>query len=476
MHIPTNRTQDALVFLLAGGRGQRLFPLTRDRAKGAVPFGGQYRLIDFTLANCLRADLRRIFVLAQHRYNSLERHLRQQWNFSSNKPGEYLHIVPPRQSMISNGYQGTADAVRQNLHILSEERPAHVLILSSDHLYRMDYTRFLDYHRASSAQMTIASMQVPSAEAHHFGIMQTNPNGRVLNFIEKPLRHSLLNYDRVLASMGIYIFDTHVLVDILQDHLGRVQNYHDFGHDIIPHMLTNNYQVNVYDVRAGEDADSFYWRDIGTLDAYWEASMELLSHTPPFDFSNSRQTDSWPFSQPTRIREQDANTWVCSGATIDHAQVQRSILSPGVRVGRGAEITESILMDGAQVGAGARIHRTIIDKNVHIPANYVLGQDSHRDDFYCTPLGIAVLPKNIDLVRWQHEAQYARDYFGHGSQMRPFAPPDSCPVRALGQFQVLPPPPELTETAYRLVRSMVKKEKVRSRNPDSNHFVEPQPH
>ncbi len=464
--MPTSHILDTLVFVLAGGRGERLFPLTRDRAKGAVPFAGQYRLIDFTLANCLRAKLRHIFVLTQYKSVSLERHLRQHWNSSTHRAGEDLHIAPPRQSTAIGSYQGTADAVRHNLHILSEERPSHVLILSSDHLYDMDYTRFLDYHCDSGAQMTIASMRVSPIEAQRFGIMQTNSSGQILDFTEKPALHSLLNGDGApLASMGIYIFDTQVLIDVLQDRQGHAQGRHDFGADIIPQMLASGHHLNAYDVRAGEQVDSFYWKDIGTLDSYWDASMELLTHATPFDFCSQRPIHPWPFSQPTPIRELEANTWVCPGATLDGARVQRSILSPGVRVGRGAEIIDSILMDGAQVGAGARIHRAIIDKNVHIPDHYSLEPDSPRDDFYCTPRGIVVLPKNIDLVRWQHDVQYARDYFGHGTSVRPFAPPDSWPVRALARFQVLPPPPELDETAYRLVRSVIHKEKMGYHTP-----------
>ena len=458
MYTPTSNTRDTLVFVLAGGRGERLFPLTRDRAKGAVPFAGQFRLIDFTLANCARAELSQIYVLTQYKSASLERHLHHSWNFPPHGSDEPLRILHPRHPKASGNYQGTADAVRHNLHILSQERPSQVLILSSDHLYDMDYIRFLDYHRDSGAQMTIASMRVSPTEAYRFGIMQANADGRISSFTEKPVFPPRFGSDNALASMGIYVFDTDVLVGALQDGHARDQDRHDFGRDIIPHLLDSGCHINSYDVCAGEQVDSFYWKDIGTLDAYWDASMELLARATPFDFHHPSAKNAWPFPRPIQIRELEANTWVCPGATIDRAQVRRSILSPGVRVGRGAEIVDSILMDGVQIGAGARIYRAIIDKNVHIPDHYSLESDCHRHDFHCTPHGIVVLPKNIDLVRWQHDAQYAHDYFGNGAPVRPFAPPASWPVRALGRFQVLPPPPELDEAAYRLVRSITHKE------------------
>lgn len=466
MQMPTSLTQNTLVFVLAGGRGERLFPLTRDRAKGAVPFAGQYRLIDFTLANCSRARLQRIFVLTQYKSASLEQHLRQRWNFSARKTGEFLHVIPPRYSTNSGKYLGTADAVRHNLNILLREKPSHVLVLSSDHLYDMDYTRFLDYHIDSGAQMTIASMRVSPIEAQRFGIMQVDSKDQVLNFEEKPTYHTLPHCNSPLASMGIYIFETNALVEVLQDRQGHSQSRHDFGRDIIPHMLANGYPISAYDVCAGEQMRSFYWKDIGTLDSYWDASMELLSHATPFDLFNSHNVHPWPFSQMTQIRGRDAHTWICAGTTIDSARVQRSIISSKVRVGRGAEITDSILMDGVQVGAGARIHKAIIDKNVHIPAHYSLDSGSQRSDFHCTPSGVVVLPKNIDLVRWQHDVQYARDYFGHGASVRPFAPPDSQTVRALARFQVLPPPPEIEQAAYRLVHSIARREKMANSTPE----------
>ena len=404
MSIPyyTDLLKDTLALVLAGGRGERLLPLTHNRTKGAVPFGGLYRLVDFTLSNCLHSDLRRICILPQYRFASLERHLWHSWHFLRTELGENLSIIPPQQRVGPEWYKGTADAVYQNIYTLEQEAPRHVLILSSDHLYRMDYRRLLDHHIRNKAALTIACMEVVLEEAHRFGIMSIDPQGQVAAFEEKPTAPRCMpgRFDRTLASMGIYVFDIEALIQILTEDAESQESRHDFGHDIIPRMVASELRVSAYDAHE-EDGLDFYWRDIGTIDAYWEASMELLSRHPPFDLYDTR----WPVHTcqqtllPARLFSYNTVTWICPGATIDDAHVSRSILSPGATVESGAEVVDSILMDGAQVGQGARVYCAIIDKRARIPAGYSLGidRDADRERFHVSPGGIVVIPKEADL-------------------------------------------------------------------------------
>ena len=406
-----------LALILAGGRGERLYPLTRDRTKGAVPFGGSYRLIDFTLSNCLHSGLRRIGVLPQYKYASLEGHLRRGWNLFRPEVGECLALIPPQQRANDDWYQGTADAVFQNLYTLRQENLTHTLILSSDHLYRMDYRLLLEFHSRCKADLTIACIEVNQAEAHRFGIIEADANHRVVNFTEKPTV-TRGQSDCALASMGIYVFETAALIKMLTEDADCQDSSHDFGCDIIPRMLEAGSQVCAYDaqVAAGEP---LYWRDIGTLDAYWAASMELLAVSPPFVLDDPR----WPLHtyQPVRppariCLEADTvftDSLVCPGVCVTNAWVEKSILSPGVKIGHEAEVIESILMDGVQVGPGARIHRSIIDKDVCIPAGCCIGGDDPRA-FHVSPGGVTVIPRGADLSCQEEEAQQAHSYYGNG--------------------------------------------------------------
>ena len=400
----SNLFKDTLVLILAGGRGERLFPLTSNRTKGAVPFGGMYRIIDFTLTNCLHSGLRRICILPQYRFASLERHLRWNWNFFRRELGEHLDIIPPQQRVGTDWYRGTADAVFQNIYTLNQERPKHVLILPSDHIYRMDYGKLLARHAANKADLTIACMEVELDEATRFGVMAVNPSHQVIAFQEKPAVPQPMRgkTDRALVSMGIYVFDTDTLIRVLTKDACCETSHHDFGHSIIPRMVVEGWKVRSYDVQEAEGVRDFYWRDIGTIDSYWKASMELLSPAPPFDLYDPR----WPVHSsqqsllPGRVFQGGAATWICPGATIAEARVHRSILSGGVTAGFRSEVVASVLMEGVQVGPGARIHRAIVDKNVRIPAGYSIGVDLEDDarKFHVSPRGIVVVPKDTCLL------------------------------------------------------------------------------
>lgn len=260
-HRRSSAFQDTLVMVMAGGRGERLYPLTRDRTKGAVPFGGQYRLIDFTLSNCVNSDLCRICVLPQYKSASLERHLRLGWSFLRPERGEGIEVLPPQQRVDEHWYRGTADAVYQNIYTLRQHAPAHTLILSSDHLYRLDYRLLLEHHLQAGAELTIACMSADLGEARHFGVIQASPDGQVIGFEEKPAQPKpmLCSPGRALVSMGIYVFDTQVLIDLLEEDAAQTQSTRDFGHDIIPRMVRERRRVQACDVAAAQGERGFYW-------------------------------------------------------------------------------------------------------------------------------------------------------------------------------------------------------------------------
>lgn len=402
-------SEDALALVLAGGLGKRLYPLTQDQTKAAVSFGGMYRLIDFTLSNCLHSGLWRIAVLAQHKLASLERHLRLGWSTFRPELGGCLEIVPPPQRIHEGGYQGTADAVYQNIRLLEQQAPRYVLVLAADHVYRMDYGKLLDYHVRCGAELTIAGIEVEREEARRFGTMEVDAARRIVGFVEKPDRpQSLLcRPGFALASMGIYVFDTRVLIDVLIEDARRRDSTRDFGHDVIPRMISSERNLCAYNVQEEVSRD-FYWRDIGTIDAYWEASMELLSAAPPLDPLDP----DWPVHTfypslsaaqillEDRFDPRGTDALLCPEVQVIDAQVERSILCPGVTVDPQAEVFESVLMEGVHVGPGARIHRAIVDKGVRIPADYCIGGDpiGKGDDSHLTSGGITVVPRGAELV------------------------------------------------------------------------------
>jgi len=397
-----------LAMVLAGGRGERLYPLTRDRAKPAVPFGGIYRIIDFTLSNCLNSDVRRIYALTQYKSISLHRHIQLGWNILSTPLGEFVEVIPAQQRIDEHWYQGTADAIFQNIYTLQEERPDLVLILSGDHIYKMDYRKMIAFHLEKGAGLTVAAIRMDRKLSREFGVIEVDKDWRMIGFQEKPEEPRTIPGDPegILASMGIYVFNTELLVRrLIED--ARTESSHDFGKDVIPSMLGKD-QVFVFDFRQGDRGEMGYWRDVGTINAYFDANMDLISVTPQLNLYDSQ----WPILtyQPTyppakTVWEEAGragtalNSIVSNGCIISGGSVRRSILSPNVRIHSYAEVEDSILLDGVDVGRQAKIRRTIVDKEVQIPQGMEIGfnldEDARR--FTVTGSGIVVVPKWIRL-------------------------------------------------------------------------------
>jgi glucose-1-phosphate adenylyltransferase len=399
--------QDTLSIILAGGVGSRLHPLTAERAKPAVPFGGKYRIIDFTLTNCLHSGLRRILVLTQYKSHSLQKHLRDGWTIFNPEIAEYITLVPPQLRTGSSWYSGTADAIRQNLFLLDRSNLPYALILSGDHVYRMDYAALIRYHRAREAELTVACMPVPLAAAHAFGVVELDDDDRIGRFHEKPERPVAMPDDpnSALASMGIYVFDMGVLCAALRcDDPAGAPN-HDFGRDIIPHLIeTHRVCAYRFGGAQGRVTPDRYWRDVGTIDSYYEANMDLLAPVPPM---NLYQPD-WPIRTyhgqhpPARVAQgssgihgQLINSLLSSGTVISGATVRNSILFSRVFVQEHAEIDDSILFDNVEVGFGAHLKRCIVDKAVFVPPGQRIGFDRAADAerFTVSESGITVIPK-----------------------------------------------------------------------------------
>ncbi len=396
-----------LTVILAGGHGSRLKPLTEDRTKPAVPFGGKYRIIDFTLVNCLHSGLRRVLVLTQYKSHSLQKHLRDGWSLFNPELGEYITAVPPQMRTGGNWYAGTADAVFQNLYMLKRSGAERVLILAGDHIYRMDYAPMIAYHEEHQSGVTVACMQVPLEEASQFGVMNVNEMGRVTAFEEKPARPEATpdDPDRALVSMGIYVFSMDRLIEILEQDSEQKTSNHDFGNDIIPRLIDGE---GVYAYRFGGEkgrvSPDRYWRDVGTIDSYYEANMELLDPVPSLDLYQPE----WPIrtyqgqNPPARtvpgLSGSEGifiNSIVGGGVVIVGGSVQRSILFPLVQIGDEAVIHNSILFNGVKVGDGAQLENCIIDKDVEVPPGERIGFDKEKDAarFTISPKGIVVVPK-----------------------------------------------------------------------------------
>jgi glucose-1-phosphate adenylyltransferase len=399
---------DVLAILLAGGAGERLYPLTRDTAKPAVPFGGAYRIIDFTLSNCINSNLRRIFILTQYKALELTRHVRDGWNILSPELGEYIEVIPPMQRVSQDWYLGTADAVFQNFQSIVAEDPRHTVILSGDHIYKMNYYSMIEWHTQKDADITVASIQVSPEEAPRFGIVEISEEYRIFGFEEKPQHghpaRSRFNPDKVSASMGIYVFRTEVLLDLLHEDAQNPDSSHDFGHDVIPGALSR-YRVVAYDFLDINRKDRHYWRDVGTLDAYYEANMDLVAVTPLFNLYDR----NWPirtrvvqqppakfvFAQEGRRMGVAIDSVVSHGTIVSGGRVLHSVLSPGVRVNSFSEIEYSILMPEVEVGRYSRIRRAILDTGVRIPENSSIGFDREADlakGYTVTESGIVVVP------------------------------------------------------------------------------------
>jgi glucose-1-phosphate adenylyltransferase len=406
--------RDVMAIVLAGGRGTRLDPLTRDRAKPAVPFGGIYRIIDFTLSNCINSDLRKILVLTQYKAVSLNRHIDQGWMFLSRELDEYIEVIPPQQRIGESWYQGTADAIYQNVYTIEKAAPRDTLILAGDHIYKMNYAEMIAFHRKHKADLTIACLTVPLAQACDFGVMAVDDQGRVHGFREKPNDPDPMpgHPDMALASMGIYVFSTDVMYErLFQDAAKKEGSHHDFGKDIIPDML-NSSRVFAYPFRDENRKQAAYWRDVGTLDAYFQASMDLISIDPIlnlYDRDWPIHTYQPPMPPPKFVhtdhdrRGAAFNSIVCQGAIVSGGQVYRSIISPGVRVNSFSLVEDSILFDGVEVGRYAKIRRAIIDKDVKIPAGFEIGHNRELDlarGLTVTEEGVTVVAKAEDLERF----------------------------------------------------------------------------
>ena len=402
---------NTLTFILAGGQGSRLAPLTAQRSKPSVPYGGKYRIIDFTLANCLHSGLRRVLVLTQYKSHSLHKHLRDGWSIFNPELGEYITAVPAQMRHGNQWYQGTADAIYQNLYLLERSTADYVLILSGDHIYRMDYAAMLDTHRNSQADATVACMRVGLDEASAFGIMSVDADNRILDFEEKPARPTPLasNPEQALASMGIYVFSTDLLTQVLNDDQGNKNSSHDFGKDILPKLIKSSHvQAHHFGGEEGRVSPDKYWRDVGTLDAYYQSNMDLLKPIPPLDLYQN----DWPIrtyqpqTPPARTVPSDAgtegifiNSILSGGVVISGGNVGHSILFDNVFVDSGAIIEKSIVFERVRVGAGARLQNCIVDKHVRIPAGEQIGYDMEKDQarFSVTEKGIVVVPSGFQF-------------------------------------------------------------------------------
>jgi glucose-1-phosphate adenylyltransferase len=404
-----------LAIVLAGGRGSRLEPLTRDRAKPAVPFGGLYRIVDFTLSNCINSDIRKVLVLTQYKATSLNRHLDMGWKFLTRELDEYIEVIGPQQRIAEMWYQGTADAIYQNVYTIEKAAPRDTLILAGDHIYKMNYARMIDEHRSHRADLTIACLPVPREKASEFGVMAVDDGNRVARFLEKPRDPPGMpdHPELALASMGIYVFNTDVMYELLfQDAAKKESSSHDFGRDIIPAMLASGSRVLAYPFRDENRKGAAYWRDVGTIDAYFQTSLDLIQVDPIlnlYDRDWPIHTYQPPYPPPKFVftegdrRGAAYNSIVCQGAIISGGQVYRSIVSPGVRVHSYALVEDAILFDGVVVGRRARIRRAIIDKDVRVPADFEIGWDRNADrarGFTVSDEGVVVVAKGEDLERF----------------------------------------------------------------------------
>jgi glucose-1-phosphate adenylyltransferase len=397
--------RDAIGVLLAGGQGERLWPLTRDRAKPAVPFGGVYRIIDITLSNCINSDLRRVFALTQYKALSLNRHIRRGWSLLLGL-GEFIEVLPPQMRVSTNWYLGTADAVYQNIYSIGSEQSRYVIILSGDHIYKMNYQKMLQQHVDSGGDATVATFETtPQEAAARFGVVETDANWRINGFEEKPEspKRSHLHPDIVNASMGVYIFNTQLLIPALLADAEDPNSKHDFGRDILPRIISK-YRVYAYNFIDENKVGAQYWRDVGTIEAYYEANMDLRDAKPHLNLYNPY----WPlrtayFNQPpakfvfneVARRGVAVHSIISEGCIISGGAVRNSILGRSVFVHSYSEIDDSVVMDYCSIGRHARIRRAIIDKNVHIAEGEVIGYDLEQDRkrFTVTDSGIVVIPK-----------------------------------------------------------------------------------
>jgi len=407
-HNVSHLTRASFALVLAGGRGSRLMQLTDWRSKPAVPFGGKFRIIDFTLSNCVNSGIRRIGVATQYKAQSLIHHLQRGWSFFDGRFQEFIDLLPAQQQISANWYQGTADAVFQNLDLLRRNHPKYVLVLSGDHIYKMDYGRMLAQHAQSEADLTLACIDVPRMDASAFGVLHAEGSGRVKSFVEKPADPPAMpGYpDRALANMGVYIFNAEFLYEQLIRDSQEPQSSHDFGKDVIPHCVPR-YRVYAHNFAAScvgrQENSPPYWRDVGTIDAYWEANMELTKVTPELNMYD----EDWPiwtqqeqlppakfvFNDEDGRRGIAIDSLVSGGNIIAGGSVYRSLLFSNVRVRSYAMVEDSVILPNVEIGCNAHLRRTVIDKYCNIPEGMKIGFDAELDrkHFHVTEKGITLV-------------------------------------------------------------------------------------
>jgi glucose-1-phosphate adenylyltransferase len=410
--------RNMVTMVLAGGKGERLFPLTQHRAKPAVPFGGKYRIIDFTLSNCLNSGLRQIAVLIQYKSHSLDRHIRMGWHILNPEVGEYIASIPPQQRISEDWYRGTADAVYQNMFLLDGDQPEFLLILAGDHIYKMNYEDMYNFLLAKQADAVVGAIEFPLTDASRFGVIGVDEDCRILRFDEKPAHPIPIPSDptRAFVSMGIYLFRSEVIREHLTADAGQ-DTSHDFGRNIVPRMIGKN-RVYAFKFQDENKKAVQYWRDIGTLDAYWEANMDLVAVDPLFNLYDQ----NWPirtyqgqFPPAKFVFAQDfqggrmgvaLDSIVCGGCIISGGRVQNSVLSPNVVVQDHADVRESVVMENVTIGEHCRIRRAIIDKDVTIPPKTEIGYDSESDRsrFTVTESGLVVISKGMKLHASVHSS------------------------------------------------------------------------
>jgi glucose-1-phosphate adenylyltransferase len=407
--------KDVLTLILAGGKGTRLEPLTQDRSKPAVPFGGAYRIIDFTLSNCINSGLRRILVLTQYKAASLDRHIDMGWKFLYRELNEFIDVVPPQQRIDENWYLGTADAVYQNIYMIEKHQPKYVLILSGDHIYKMDYRPLIEQHKRLKAAATLACIPVELEHSREFGVIQVENDWRVKRFVEKPAKTEPMPDDpkRFLANMGVYVFDARFLYELLCNDANKPESAHDFGKNIIPSII-DKYRVQAYPFRDEETGETSYWRDVGTIEAFYEANLDMVAVKPELNLYDQ----TWPIHTyippyppaktvfttmegPERRVGEVLGSAVCSGSVISGGRVRNSLLAYNVRVNSWAEVDDSIVFDDVQIGRHAKVRRAILDKHARIPEGGRVGYDPAEDianGYTVTESGIVVVPKGTPEI------------------------------------------------------------------------------
>ncbi len=412
--------KDTLAVLLAGGAGERLYPLTRDRAKPAVTFAGIYRIIDITLSNCVNSNVRRIYILTQYKALSLNRHISEAWSVFSRTLGEFIEILPPMKRVSENWYLGTADAVYQNLYSIGSEQPKYVLILSGDHIYKMNYERMLEHHCEAGADVTLATLDLDPSECSRFGVADVEKDGRIRGFVEKPAQTSLRSpYDpeKISCNMGVYLFNTDVLLPVLLKDAEDPNSSHDFGHDILPRMA-GEYRIFSHNFVDENKKEAFYWRDVGTLEAYFEANMDTVSVSPVFNLYDK----AWPirthqrqyppakfvFGEVGRMGTA-VDSIVSMGSILSGGSVRRCIVSPDVRVNSYTEVEDSIIFSHVDIGRRCKIRRAILDRDVHIPEGTEIGYDPEADKqrYFVTESGLTVVTRDYSMF----ENPVAVDFF-----------------------------------------------------------------